>query len=420
MKKTVLTILIVVFCFGYFCPQTVEGAKEACLPGKPRIKLGVDVLMEGQTHLIRGKRVGLVTNPTGVDGHMRATADLLAEHPDVRLVALFGPEHGIRGGVLGRIEDSTDAKTGVPVYSLHGKIHKPTPEMLKDVDVLLFDVQDIGCRSYTYISTMYRCMEAAAENQVPFIVLDRPNPLNGLIVDGNVLDPKFKSGIGIAPIAYLHGMTVGELAGFFNEECGIGCELTVVKMKRWKRKMTWRDTRLTWVPTSPHIPEVDSAWFYPITGIFGEMPLVNIGVGYTLPFKLVGAPWIDAEAFAAALNGKDLPGVFFKPFYYKPYYMHYKDEMCQGVRILITNERKIRPVEVDYHIIATLMKMYPEQFNFELEGAKRRTRMFDLANGTDRVRKMFEQGRSAETIIADYQADLKTFKRKRAKYLLYK
>lgn len=420
MKKIGAGLFVMLFfsiCFIAF--TVVEVGKGVELAVKPKVKLGIDVLLEKKLELVKGKRVGLITNHTGVDSKLRATADLLAAHPEVQLVALFGPEHGIRGSERGGVEHTTDTKTGLPIYSLYGKVNKPTPEMLKNLDVLVFDIQDIGSRSYTYITTMYHCMEAAAEHKKKFIVLDRPNPVNGLIVSGNVLDPAFKSGIGVAPIAYMHGMTIGELAMFFNKECGIGCELEVVKMEGWKRDMTWRDTGLVWVPTSPQIPEPDSPWFYPITGIIGETPLVSIGVGYPLPFKVIGAPWMDAEATAKALNDKNLPGVYFQPFYFKPNYYHYKDELCKGVRIIITDEKTIQPVEVGYHITETLLKMYPGDFNFKLEKTKNRLRMMDLANGTDKIRQMFEQGMSAEQIIASYQAEVAEFKQKRAKYLLY-
>lgn len=421
--RTAIFLIVVTVCFCVFTFSGLSGAgieSGAIFSKKPAVKLGVDVLMEKRLDLIKGKKVGLVTNPTGVDSHLRPTADLLASLPNVKLVALFGPEHGIRGGVQGKIENSIDEKTSVPVYSLYGKTRKPTKEMLKDIEVLLFDIQDIGSRTYTYISTMELCMEAAAEFNVKFVVLDRPNPVNGLIVDGPVLDPKFKSFIGIGPIAYMHGMTIGELALYFNKEWNIGCNLEVVKMEGWRRDMTWRDTGLVWVPTSPHIPEMDTPWFYPITGIFGETPLVNIGVGYTLPFKLVGAPWMDAEKVSKALNDKHIPGVYFQPFYFKPYYLHYKDQFCKGFRIVITDEKKIKPVVVGYHIMETLMKMYPDNFNFNLPGAKQRIGAFDRANGTDKIRLMLEKGLPVEEIVASYQPELNEFIKKREKYLLYK
>ena len=395
----------------------IEGG--AVLAQKPAVKPGVDMLFEKHLALIKGKRVGLVTNPTGVDSRLRATADLLAAHPDVKLVALFGPEHGIRGGVQGVISNSVDTKTGVPAFSLYGKIRKPTKEMLENVDILLFDIQDIGSRTYTYISTMKQCMDAAAEHNKKFIVLDRPNPVNGVIVEGPMLEEGFESFIGIGNIAYMHGMTIGELALFFNKEWGINCDLDVVKMDGWKRSMTWRDTGLIWVPTSPHIPEADSSWFYPITGIIGETPLVNIGVGYTLPFKVVGAPWMNAEGISRALNDKRIPGVYFQPFYYKPSYYHYSGEVCEGFRIVITDEKTIKPVAVGYYITEQLMKMYPHNVNFELENVKGRIKAFDWSNGSDKVRLMLENGTPVEKIVESYQPAVQEFMKKRAQYLLY-
>ncbi|MCD6384651.1 DUF1343 domain-containing protein [Candidatus Sumerlaeota bacterium] len=422
MKSIIALIISTIFVFLSPASSFPLAGLEtgASLSKKPVVKLGNEVLIEKRLDLIKGKKVGLITNPTGVDSRLRSTADLLASLPDVKLAALFGPEHGIRGGVQGRIENSVDKKTGVPVYSLYGKTRRPTKEMLKDIEVLLFDIQDIGSRTYTYISTMEYCMEAAAKYNVKFVVLDRPNPVNGLIVDGPVLDPKFKSFIGIGPIAYMHGMTIGELALYFNKEFNINCDLEVVKMEGWRRDMTWRDTGLIWVPTSPHIPEMDTPWFYPITGIFGETPLVNIGVGYTLPFKLVGAPWMDAEKVSRVLNDKHIPGVYFQPFYFKPYYLHYQNQLCRGFRIIITDEKTIKPVVVGYYIMETLMKMYPNNFNFKLPRVHGRISAFDRSNGTDKIRLMLEKGVPVEEIVASYQPELNEFIKKREKYLLYK
>ncbi len=421
MKKvslvlTMASVLLTLCCITCIHAVTEEGLD---LSTPPVVKLGVDLLFEKHFELIKGKKVGLVTNPTGVDTKLRPTADLLAEHQDVSLVALFGPEHGIRGGVHGRIEDSIDEKTSVPVYSLFGKIRKPTKEMLKDVDVLLFDIQDIGSRTYTYISTMKECMDACAENKIKFLVLDRPNPVNGIIVDGPMLEPGFESFIGIGNIAYMHGMTIGELALYFNKELGINCDLQVVQMEGWRRDMTWRDTGLVWVPTSPHIPEDDSPWFYPITGIFGETPLVSIGVGYTLPFKVVGAPWMDAEEISKALNDKNIPGVYFQPFYFKPYYRYFEGELCEGFKIIITNQETVKPVVVDYYIMEALLKMYPDNFNFDLPEFQKRVKAFDWANGSDKVRLMLQKGVPVEEIVASYQPQVDEFLEKRERYLLY-
>jgi len=393
-------------------PGTLPGGEATVVPG-------IEILVNGRRDLIAGKRVGVITNPTGLDRALRPTPALIAAVPGVRVVALFSPEHGINGGLQNFIPHGADGKTGVPVFSLHGETRRPTPEMLKDIDVLVFDIQDIGARSYTYVTTMRYCMEAAAKHNIPFIVCDRPNPVNGVTVDGPVLDPKFSSFIGAGPTAYLHGMTIGELARFFNAELGINSALTVVPMKGWHRSMTWRDTGLVWTPPSPHIPEPDTPWFYPATGIMGELSGFSVGVGYTLPFKIVGAPWIDADGFCRILNGKNLPGVFFQPFHYAPYYREFQDVYCAGCRIIITDEKTFKPVATGYHIFETLLKQYPSRVAFSLPENAKRISMFDNANGTDRVRRLFADGASADSVIAWYAPALEAFKKKREQYLLY-
>ena len=399
----------------------------------PAVKLGIDVLVEKHADMLKGKSVGLITNATGVDGRLRSTADIIYGMPDVRLAALFAPEHGIRGGVMGYTEDETDPKTGVKVISVGAS--EPTAKMLNGIDILLFDIQDIGSRSYTYISTMKHCMSAAARYNVPFVVLDRPNPMGGLIVDGPVLDMKFQSVVGIGPVAYVHGMTIGEIAQFFNTEMQINCNLTVIRMEGWRRDMYWEDTGLAWVPTSPHIPEPDSPLYYPVTGIIGELSTVSIGVGYTLPFKIVGAPWMDAEKFTAVMNSKNLPGVFFQPFYFKPFYGMFfnarekeKTPQCNGFRIIITDRKKFLPVVTSYNIIDALMTEYPGKLSFSIsehlpaiqkQEKKKMLGMFDKVNGTDIIRLQFQNGLRAEEIVSGYQPALKEFIETRKKYLLY-
>jgi uncharacterized protein YbbC (DUF1343 family) len=424
MKKTFSILLIL--SMGMLGSAAFAGKLPSgyCPEEKPAVTLGCDRLLTEYLDLVKGKKVGLITNPTGVDSKLRSTIDLLYNHKDVKLVALYGPEHGIRGNEYAgaHVKSAVDTVTGVPIFSLYGKSKIPKEKMYKDVEVLIFDIQDIGTRSYTYINTMARCMQTAKELKIKIIVLDRPNPINGLVAGGPVLQPGFKSGIGIGPIAYVHGMTVGELAEYFNNEKDFNyqCDLTVIKMKGWKRDMTWSDTGLIWTITSPHIPEGDSSLYYPITGIYGETPLVNIGVGYTLPFKMTAAPWMDGTKVADALNAKKLPGVYFRPQTYKPYYSRYKGEMCQGFQIYVTDHKTFKPVETAYHIMAVLRKMYPEDFNFDREDCKKRHRMFDLANGTDTIRKDLMNGISAEKIIDEYQEELIEFMKKRAKYLIYK
>ena len=280
---------------------------------KIRIKTGLEVLKEQNFKILEGKRVGLITNPTGVDNDLKSTIDILHEAKNVKLVALFGPEHGVRGDVHAgdHVDNSNDPSTGVPVYSLYGKTRKATPEMLKDIDVLVYDIQDIGCRSFTYISTMGLAMEAAAENNIEFVVLDRPNPVNGLKIEGNVVEDGYYSFVSQFKIPYVYGLTCGELAMMLNNENMLKkqCKLHVVKMKGWKRKMDYTQTGLQWVPASPHIPHAHSAEFYPVSGILGELGYMSIGVGYTIPFQMFAAEWIKADEFAAKMNSLNLPGI---------------------------------------------------------------------------------------------------------------
>ncbi len=266
------------------------------------VETGLENLMKSNYDILKGKRVGLVTNPTGVDRYLRSTVDLLFRAPDVKLVALYGPEHGVRGEFTAGeyVESETDPSTGLPVYSLYGKTRKPTKEMLKDIDILVYDIQDIGSRSYTFISTLGLLMEAAAENNIPVVVLDRPNPLGGIRMEGALTRPGFFSFVSQFAIPYIHGLTVGELAMLLNGEGmlakGVKCDLRVVKMTGWSRIMYFEETGLPWVLSSPHVPHRDSPLYYPATGIAGELYAVSIGVGYTIPFQTFAAEWINADS----------------------------------------------------------------------------------------------------------------------------
>jgi uncharacterized protein YbbC (DUF1343 family) len=368
--------------------------------------------------MLINKRVGLITNPTGVTSEFQSTIDVLYNHPAVQLVALFGPEHGVRGNYTAgeKIHGEMDAITGVPVYSLYGQTKKPTPEMLKNIDVLLYDIQDIGCRTYTYIYTMAYAMQAAKEHNIPFIVLDRPNPLGGERINGPVLDPKFRSFIGLYPIPYIYGMTCGEIARLFNTEYNIHADLSVITMQGWKRNMTFEDTGLPWVPTSTHIPHMSTPLYYVATGIAGELDTINIGVGYTIPFEMVAAPWIDANQFARMLNSKDLPGVYFRAVHYKPFYSHFMGTHVHGIHIHIMDSKAFNPILIQIHILTTLKKLYPSQNIFSTQ----RTDMFDKAAGTDQLRKMIQQGMDAKSIIHSWQNDLIKFKQIWKRYLYYK
>lgn len=390
----------------------------------PQVKTGIEVLASSNFAILEGKRVGLVTNPTGITSNFVSTVDVLAKAPNVKLVALFGPEHGVRGDVTagGKIDTFTDSATGLPVYSLYGKTRKPTPEMLKGIDVMVYDIQDVGSRSYTFINTLAYVMEAAAENNISVVVLDRPDPLNGARVEGNILDLKFRSFVGQYPIPYVYGMTCGEFAGMLNNEGwlegGKKCSLTVVKMENWKRWMHWDNTKLPWVPTSPHIPNAETALYYSAIGMLGELETVNIGVGYTMPFQLVGQDWINGPKFADALNAKKLPGLYFRPLSYKPYYAKQIGKQLSGIQIHIMDRSKVNLTNLQIHVIETLIRLYPDKNPFVLADSSRNA-MFDKVAGTDEVRTALMKGIPAETIIAGWQRGVTEFMPIRKKYLLY-
>jgi uncharacterized protein YbbC (DUF1343 family) len=395
-----------------------------CFAQTPKVALGVDLFFqEGHVNELKDKQIGLVTNHTGIDSHFRSTIDLFLEQaPDVKLVALFAPEHGINGGAYAweKIEEHRGPH-GIPTYSLHGKTRRPTAEMLKGIDVIVYDIQDIGCRSYTYTTTLFYVMEEAAKRQIPVIVLDRPNPINGQIVDGPMLEKKWRSFIGYINVPYCHGMTIGELASYFNETYQIGCQLKVIPMRGWKRWMSYVDTGLHWIPTSPQIPEPDTPLFYASTGSLGELGLVNIGVGYTLPFKVIGAPWIKANELAEHLNAQKLPGVAFIPFFYRPFYGSYKGEDCQGVMISVTNRQTYRPLSVQYMLIGMLKTLYPKQMLAKLNILNQEKKnLFCKASGNETMLALiFKEKYVAWKLILYQKEERERFYEERKKYLLY-
>lgn len=387
------------------------------------VKTGIEVLRSQNFKILEGKRVGLITNPTGVDSKMKSTIDILFEAPNVKLVALFGPEHGVRGDAHAgdKVDNVTDAKTGLPVYSLYGKTRKATPEMLKGIDVLVYDIQDNGCRSFTYISTMGLAMEAAAENNIEFIVLDRPNPLGGQKIEGNITEEPFISFVSQFKIPYLYGQTCGELAYMLNEEKMLikKCKLNVIKMKGWHRKMTWEDTKLEWVVASPHIPHKHSSFYYPVTGILGELGYVSIGVGYTLPFQIVGAPWINADSLTNALNKLNLAGIAFRPIHFKPFYATFKDEHCHGTQIHIMNYKQANLAEIQFYIMQELNKLYPTKAVFA-NANKERFNMFDKVSGSDQIRLRFAVNHSFSDIKDYWNKDIDSYRNLSKKYYLYR
>jgi uncharacterized protein YbbC (DUF1343 family) len=383
----VLSILLLIAC-----QPTVVEKPEIEKSTDKSFMLGIDNFINNYLDMVKGKRVGLVTNPSGVNRNLQATSDILFNNNQVNLKALYGPEHGIRGAIYAgdKIANYIDEKTGVPVYSLYGKTRKPSPEMLKDIDVILVDIQDVGIRAYTYIYTMAKVMEAAAESGKYVIVLDRPNPIGGDKVEGNLVEKKYFSFVGLYPIPYLHGMTIGELALLFNTEYDINCKLDVIPMK--------------------------TILYFGATGIFGELGVLSEGVGYTSPFEIVGAPWIDGEDFSNHLNSLNIPGVHFRPLFFKPYYAHHAGQICQGVQLHINDASVFQPYSTGLHIMQVHMRLYPEQ---DLFSKKNRVSMFSKVVGTDKIREALVEGIQVDEIVNRWTPELKTFKVIREKYLIY-
>ncbi len=389
-----------------------------------KVQTGLEVLQNNLFKPLANKQVGLITNPTGINSRFESTIDILHQAPNVNLKAMYSPEHGVRGDYSAgdKVGFFTDPKTNVPVYSLHGKHKKPTPDMLKGIDVLVYDIQDIGSRSYTYISTLGLAMEAAAENNIKMVVLDRPNPLGGIKMEGLVTEPDFISFVSQFPIPYVHGMTVGELALFLNGEKllkdGLQCKLEIIKMDGWQRTMTFEDTGLPWVPSSPHIPHAHSASFYPVSGILGELYVVSIGVGYTLPFQLFAAEWMDADSLADNLNTLQIEGLHFRPVHYKPYYSVSKGQLIHGVQVHFTDYEKAPLSLIQFYVLQEAHKLWPEKNVFELcEPA--RLSMFDKVSGSDRIRKEFTKRWLVKDIEELWYKDIKSFKKKAEHYFLY-
>ena len=384
------------------------------------VTVGVDVFLdEGYEGTLKGKNIGLVTNHTGINRDFILTSDLLKKR-SFTLGALFCPEHGLKGEAYAfeKVAHAKDS-SGIPIYSLHGETRRPTEAMLKGLDVILYDIQDIGVRAYTYATTLFYVMEEAAKRNIEVIVLDRPNPMGGMVVDGPMLDESFRSFIGYINVAYCHGMTIGELAHFFNEEYHLKCRLKVIPMKGWKRSMVFADTDLQWIPPSPHIPESTTPFFCASTGILGEIDLVNIGIGYTLPFKVVGAEWIHADEFAEALNKQKLPGVEFVPFHYRPFYGSYKGLDCHGVLIVIKDALQYRPLSVQFVLLGILKSLYPKEFEKKISAMTApKKRLFCLASGSDQALLILEKEKYATWKLLELDR-LKTedFFKKRQKYL---
>ncbi len=370
--------------------------------------------------------MGLLTNPTGVDNKLKSTVDILAEAPGVELVALYAPEHGVRGNIYAgdTVGNAVDPATGVTVYSVYGKTRKPTPEMLKDVDVMIYDIQDNGCRSYTFISSMGLAMEACAENGKEFMVLDRPNPVGANKIEGNLAEDSCISFVSQFPIPYLYGLTPGELAKYLDGEGLAGAKgkklnLTVIPMEGYTRDMDFRSTGMPWVLPSPHIPTPESAIYYPVTGILGELYYMSIGVGYTEPFKLFCASWIEADKLAQRLNARNLPGLMFRPIHIKPFYSTDKDKNIQGVEVYVTDVDKAPLSLTQFYVMEELADMYPEHKVFE-NCDKKRFDMFDKVCGSKEIRRRFAKNYKVADIEDYWNKDVEPFREASAKYRIYK
>lgn len=378
------------------------------------IKLGID-LLEKNLDLFNGKRVGLITNPTGVNSSLTSTISLLKKHTN--LVALFSPEHGVRGNIQAGVKLDTyiDEQTCCTVYSLYGDTRKPTKEMLDKIDILCIDIQDAGARFYTYIYTMAYAMMACSEENKDFVVFDRPNPINGVDVEGNILDLQYRSFIGYYPIVQRHGMTIGELAKMFNEHFGINCKLHLILMENYNRSKYYDELSLQWIAPSPNLPSINSAICYVGTCIF-EGTNVSEGRGTTQPFEIVGAPWIDPYEYANKLNELNLPGVYFRPLYFTPMFSKHEEQMCGGVQLHILNRKEFRPVKTGWAMLEIVRKLYPNNFEVLKPYVEGRPCMLEYNTGVGYIK----EGRyRLEEQFAIIEKETKEFNEIRKQYLLY-
>tara|TARA_R110002124_G_scaffold74399_6_gene199791 strand:+ start:934 stop:3279 length:2346 start_codon:yes stop_codon:yes gene_type:complete len=388
-------------------PQPASGTSSS---DSLNVLTGVDVLQGEQFKSLKGLRVGLITNHTGLTRDGKSTVQILNDAPEVNLKTLFSPEHGFAGKLdVSKIGDSTDQKTGLKIFSLYGKTRTPTPESLQDLDVLVFDIQDVGARFYTYISTMGNAMRAAKQQGIRFVVLDRPNPINGMIFSGPVLDEGSQSFVGFHRIPVRHGMTAGELARMFNTEMKIGADLQVIRMQNWKREMYYDETGLTWVNPSPNMRSLNEAVLYPGIGLL-ETTNLSVGRGTDTPFEWIGAPWLDGVQLARELNRSGLPGIRFVRVQFTPASSKYADELCGGVNFIVTDRLRFQPVETGLEIACQLRRLYPERWE---------TKSFNRLLGNQSVFDAIVAGKSIAQIQALFQQNLAEFGFRRAKYLLY-
>ena len=417
---------IIFFCAVIAALVSSQVSVQAALPV---VKTGIEVLRDNGFQGLKGKRVGLVTNPSGVDRLLNPTIDILFNAPEVELVALYGPEHGVRGDVYagGHVSDTKDEATGLPVYSIYGTTRKPTSEMLEGIDVMVYDIQDVGVRSYTFISTLGLVMEACGEKGIEVMVLDRPNPLGGNKIEGCVVESGFYSFVSQYEIPYVYGLTVGELAVMINEEgmnrgqkgnqAPARCKLTVVPMQGWTRDMLYEDTGLPWVLPSPNIPFKDTPMYYAAAGICGELyGFMNIGIGYTLPFQVFGALWLDPDKLKSRLESYSLPGVSFRTIWFKPFSGSQKGQLVKGLQYFFTDYGKARITETQFYVMQAVAELYPDKKAFEIISGYG---LFDKVCGTDYVRNEFQK-RYKFTDIKDYwRKDEEAFRSLSRRYHIY-
>ena len=419
MKKTYSLILLLLVSF----------IAANALHAENTVRPGIEVLRDRGFDVLKGKKVGLVTNPSGVDSRLKSTIDILHEAPEVDLVALFGPEHGVRGDVYagGKVEDAKDEATGLPVHSLYGSTRKPSPEMLEGIEVMVYDIQDVGVRSYTFISTLGLVMEACGERGIEVVVLDRPNPLGGNKIEGCVVEDGFYSFVSQYRIPYVYGLTVGELAMLVNEEGlnkgqngnqeHVKCRLTVVPMEGWSRNMVYEDTGLPWVLPSPNIPFKDTPMYYTSAGICGELyGYLNIGIGYTLPFQVFGATWLDPDRLKEKLDSYGLPGISFRTIWFKPFSGSQKGQLVKGLQYFFTDYEKARMTETQFHVMQAVTELYPDKKAFEVISGYG---LFDKVCGTDYVRVEFSKRYKVSDIIDYWRKDEDSFRALSQRYHIY-
>ena len=416
MKRLFAIFLTSVIAFSAFASE-------------PAVKTGIEVLRDRGFRGLVGKRVGLVTNPSGVDHLLNSTVDIFYNAPGVELVALYGPEHGVRGDIYAgdHVKDTKDTATGLPVYSIYGATRKPTKEMLQGIDIMVYDIQDVGVRSYTFISSLGLVMEACGELGIEVMVLDRPNPLGGNKIEGCYVEPGFYSFVSQYRIPYIYGMTVGELAVMINEENmnrgqngkqePARCKLTVVPMEGWTRDMLYEDTGLPWVLPSPNIPFKDTPMYYAAAGICGELyGFMNIGIGYTLPFQVFGATWLDPDKLKAKLESYDLPGVSFRTIWFKPSAGSQKGQLVKGLQYFFTDYEKARVTETQFYVMQAVAELYPDKKAFEIISGYG---LFDKVCGTDYVRTEFKKRYNVTDIKEYWRKDEDDFRTLSQRYHIY-